>query len=55
MLFRSITASESTIRDVDYAWETSQLARNEIIRQASVATLAQAHIAANMAMGLLQN
>ncbi len=50
-----ITASESTIRDVDYAWETSQLARNEIIRQASVATLAQAHIAANMAMGLLQN
>ncbi len=50
-----ISASEATIRDVDYAWETSQLARNEIIRQASAATLTQSHIAANMAMGLLQN
>ena len=49
-----IGASESTIRDVDYAWETSQLARSEIIRQASAATLTKSNIAANMALTLLQ-
>ena len=49
-----ITASESTVRDVDYAWETAQLARNEIIRQASVATLSKTNISANLAVSLLQ-
>ena len=49
-----IGASESTVRDVDYAWETAQLARNEIIRQASVATLAKTNISASLAVSLLQ-
>lgn len=49
-----ISASESAVRDVDYAWETAQLARNEIIRQASVATLTKTNISANLAIGLLQ-
>ena len=49
-----ISASESTVRDVDYAWETAQLARNEVIRQASVATLAKTNISANLAVSLLR-
>ena len=49
-----ITASESTVRDVDYAWETAQLARNEIIRPASVAMLSKTNISANLAVSLLQ-
>ena len=49
-----IIASESTVRDVDYAWETAQLARNEIIRQASVATLTKTNISASLAVSLLQ-
>ena len=49
-----ISASESTVRDVDYARETAQLARNEIIRQASVATLAKTNISASLAVSLLQ-
>jgi len=49
-----IGASESTVRDVDYAWETAQLARNEIIRQASVTTLAKTNISASLAVSLLQ-
>ena len=49
-----ISASEFTVHDVDYAWETAQLARNEIIRQASVATPANTNISANLAVSLLQ-
>ena len=49
-----ISASESTVRDVDYAWETAQLARNEVIRQASVATLGKTNISANLAVSLLR-
>ena len=49
-----ISASESTVRDVDYARETAQLARNEIIRQASLATLAKTNVSASLAVSLLQ-
>ena len=49
-----ISASESTARDVDYARETAQLARNEIICQASLATLAKTNVSASLAVSLLQ-
>ena len=49
-----ISASESTVRDVDYARETAQLARNEIIRQASLVTLAKTNVSASLAVSLLQ-
>jgi flagellin len=50
-----INASESTVRDVDYAWETSHLARNEIVKQASMATFLKAQLPVDMVMGLLQS
>jgi flagellin len=50
-----INASESTVRDVDYAWETSHLARNEIVRQASMSTFLKAQVPVDMVMGLLQS
>ncbi len=48
-----INASESTVRDVDYAWETSQLARNEIVKQTSIATFVRTQMPVDMIMGLL--
>lgn len=50
----SIHASESTVRDADFAWETTKLARNEILTQASVAMVLQSRIPVNIVMGLLQ-
>ena len=50
----SVQASESTIRDVDYAWETSKLARNQIMLQGSMAVMTKARIPIEMAMSLLQ-
>lgn len=48
-----VTASESTVRDADYAWETSILARNEIVSQSSSNIMLQAQIPVTMIMGLL--
>ncbi|MEW6749536.1 MAG: flagellin [Candidatus Latescibacterota bacterium] len=47
-------ASESTVRDTDYAWETSHLARNQIVAQASMAALIQSRVPVTTLMGLLQ-
>ena len=49
-----IHASESTVRDADFAWEASKLARNEILTQASVAMVLQSSVPVNIVMGLLQ-
>jgi flagellin len=49
-----VQASESAVGDADYAWETSKLARNEIVRQTSVAVMLQSRIPLDMIMGLLQ-
>ena len=49
-----IQASESTIRDVDYAWETAKLARNQILRQGSMAVMTKARVPIEIAMSLLQ-
>jgi flagellin len=50
----NLSAAESRIRDVDVAYETTQLARNTILQQASIAMLAQANAQPQVALQLLQ-
>jgi flagellin len=47
-------ASRSRIEDADYAAETSELARTQIISQASTAMLAQANQSKQSVLALLQ-
>jgi flagellin len=49
----NLSASNSRIRDVDVAEETSKLASNQVIAQAGVSVLAQANQLPQMAMRLL--
>ena len=49
-----VNASESTVRDTDYAWETSHLAKNEILRQSTAAVFGMSMVSTNMALSLLQ-
>ena len=49
----NMTASRSRIADADYASETTELARTQIIQQASTAMLAQANAAKASVMALL--
>ena len=49
-----INASESTVRDADYALETTHLARNEILRQSTAAVFGMSQTSTNIAMNLLQ-
>ena len=50
----NLSAAESRIRDVDVAYETSQLTRNQILQQASIAVLSQANAVPQSALRLLQ-
>jgi len=50
----NLTASRSRIRDTDFAAETSQLARRQILQQAGMAMLAQANALPNGVMALLR-
>ncbi|MFT7536600.1 MAG: flagellin [Hyphomicrobiaceae bacterium] len=50
----SLSAAESRIRDVDVAYETAQLTRNNILQQASISILAQANQQPQAALQLLQ-
>ncbi len=47
-------ASESAIRDVDFASETAEMTRNSIFQQAGIAVLAQSNRAPEIALQLLQ-
>ena len=49
------TQSRSTILDTDYAIETTNLAKNQIIQQAATAMLAQANAQPQAVMALLKN
>ncbi len=40
----NMIAAESTIRDADFAFETAQMAKEQIIQQAGVSVLAQANV-----------
>ena len=50
----SLSAAESRIRDVDVAYETAELTRNNILQQASISVLAQANAQPHAALQLLQ-
>jgi len=50
----NLVASESRIRDVDFASESADLARNTVLQQAGIAVLAQANQAPQQALQLLQ-
>ena len=46
-------AAESLIRDVDFAYETTQFTRNQILVQSATAMLAQANLAPQSVLQLL--
>ncbi|MCP4036910.1 MAG: flagellin FliC [bacterium] len=48
------SAAESRIRDVDFALETAELTRNQVLQQAGVSVLAQANVSSQTALSLLQ-
>lgn len=50
----NFTASESRIRDADFASETARFTRNQILVQAGTAILAQANTTSQIALQLLQ-
>ncbi|MCR9244996.1 MAG: flagellin [bacterium] len=49
----NLSAAESRIRDVDVAYETAQLTRNNILQQASISVLAQANAQPQSALQLI--
>jgi flagellin len=49
----NLSASESRIRDADFASETANLTRAQIIQQSSIATLTQANLRPQAALALL--
>ncbi len=51
----NLVASDSRIRDADFAVETAQLTRNQILQQAGIAILGQANTTTKSALQLLQN
>ncbi|NLW33221.1 MAG: flagellin [Fibrobacter sp.] len=50
----NMQAAESVIRDADFAYETTQFTRNQIISQSSVAMLSQANMVPQSVLSLLQ-
>ncbi len=51
----NLSAAESRIRDVDIARETAELAKDQILQQATVAILAQANTQPQFALQLIQS
>lgn len=47
------TAAESRIRDVDFASETAELTRNQVLQQAGISVLSQANVSTQSALALL--
>jgi flagellin len=50
----NLTASRSRVQDADFAQETAQLTRSQILQQAGVAMLAQANALPNIVLSLLR-
>jgi flagellin len=46
-------AAESQIRDVDFASETAELTRNQVLQQAGISVLGQANVSTQSALSLL--
>lgn len=47
-------AADSRIRDVDFANETAELTKNQVLQQAGISVLAQANVSTQSALSLLQ-
>lgn len=47
-------AADSRLRDVDFANETAELTRNQVLQQAGISVLAQANVSTQAALNLLQ-
>ncbi len=54
IISENLAASESQIRDADFASETAQLTKYQILQQAGTAILAQANLTPQAALQLLQ-
>ena len=52
--YENVSASESAIRDTDFAEETAALTRSQILSQAATTVLAQANAAPQAALSLLR-
>ena len=52
--FENVSASESAIRDTDFAEETANLTRSQILAQAATTVLAQANASPQAALSLLR-
>ena len=50
----NLSASQSRIRDADFAAETAAMTRNQILQQAGTAVLAQANAIPNNVLSLLR-
>ncbi|HVL09893.1 MAG TPA: flagellin, partial [Burkholderiaceae bacterium] len=50
----NLESARSRIRDADFASETANLTRNQILQQAGTAMLAQANSMPNMVLSLLR-
>ena len=50
----NLTAARSRVRDADFAQETAELTRAQILQQAGTAMLAQANVAPQNVLSLLQ-
>ncbi len=48
------SAAESRIRDVDFASETANLTRNQVLQQAGISVLSQANVSTQSALSLLR-
>jgi flagellin len=51
----NLSSAQGRIQDADFALETTELAKNQILQQASTAMLAQANASKQNVMGLLQS
>jgi len=51
----NLSAARGGIEDADFALETTALAKNQILQQASTAMLAQANASKQNVLGLLRN
>ena len=54
-VIENASASRSRLRDTDYALETSNLARLQVLQQAGLSVLAQANASTQSVLSLLQN
>ena len=53
-IVENVSAARSRIRDTDYAIETSNLAKNQVLQQAGLSVLSQANASSQSVLTLLQ-